>query len=102
MSVTAKREANLARVTILDRVELRWYTVAEYIIDGLKKFAVVVVWNSRTRIMTRYTSRGRLGGLDFGALQRLHAAYRDGRLKAVKEAWMEIDADFDIGIDAEY
>jgi hypothetical protein len=32
----------------------------------------------------------------FGVLQRLRAAYRDGRLEAVKESWMEIDPDFDI------
>jgi hypothetical protein len=31
----------------------------------------------------------------FGAIQRLRGAYRDGRLEAYKEAWFEIDPDFD-------
>jgi hypothetical protein len=42
-----------------------------------------------------------MGSKKFGALQRLRAAYRDGRLKAVQEAWMEIGANFDIDIAAE-
>jgi len=45
--------------------------------------------------------RRQMGSKKFGALQRLRAAYRDGRLKAVQEAWMEIDADFDIDIATE-
>ena len=42
--------------------------------------------------------RCQMGSEKFGALQRLHAAYRDGRLEAVKESWMEIDPDFNIDI----
>ena len=38
--------------------------------------------------------RRQMGGGKFGALQRLQAAYRDGRLSAMNEAWMEIDPDF--------
>jgi hypothetical protein len=39
----------------------------------------------------------------FGAIQRLRGAYRDGRLKAREEAWLEIDPDFnfDSGTDVE-
>ena len=39
--------------------------------------------------------RRQMGGEKFGALQRLRAAYRDGRLSAMNEAWMEIDPDFE-------
>ena len=42
-----------------------------------------------------------MGGEKFGSLQRLRAAYRDGRLEAAQEDWMDIDATFDIGMDAE-
>ena len=45
--------------------------------------------------------RRQLGSKKFGALQRLCGAYRDSRLKAVQEDWMDIDADFDFNIDAE-
>jgi hypothetical protein len=45
--------------------------------------------------------RHQMGSEKFGALQRLCAAYRDGRLEAVKESWMEIDPVFDIDTDAE-
>ena len=41
-----------------------------------------------------------MGSKKFRALQRLRAAYRDGHLKAVQEAWMEIGADFGIDIAA--
>jgi len=34
----------------------------------------------------------------FGAMQRLRSAYRDGRLEAIQEAWMEVDPDFSIDI----
>ena len=37
-----------------------------------------------------------MGSEKFGALQRLHVAYRDGHLEAVKESWMEVDPNFDI------
>ena len=40
-----------------------------------------------------------IDGDKFGALQQLRSAYRDGRLEAVNEAWMEIDPDFSIEID---
>jgi hypothetical protein len=40
--------------------------------------------------------RRQMGGEKFGALQRLRSAYRDGRLEAVQEAWMEISPDFDL------
>ena len=43
--------------------------------------------------------RRQIDGDKFGALQRLRSAYRDGRLEAVNEAWMEIDPDFSIEID---
>ena len=39
-----------------------------------------------------------MGSKKFGVLQRLRAAYHDGHLKAVQEAWMEIGADFGIDI----
>ena len=35
-----------------------------------------------------------MDGEKFGSLQRLRAAFWDGRLKADSEAWMEIDPDF--------
>ena len=34
-----------------------------------------------------------MGGEKFGGVQRLHAAYCDGCLKAESEAWLEIDPD---------
>ena len=37
-----------------------------------------------------------MGSEKFGGLQRLRSGYRDGWLEAVKEAWMEIDLDFEI------
>ena len=40
--------------------------------------------------------RRQMDGVKFGSLQRLRSAYRDGRLEAVKEAWMEIGPSFDI------
>jgi hypothetical protein len=43
--------------------------------------------------------RRQIDGDKFGALQRLRSAYRDGRLEAVNEAWMEIDPDFSLEID---
>ena len=46
--------------------------------------------------------RHQMGSEKFGSLQRLRAAYRDGRLKAAQEDWMDIDANFDIGMDAEH
>ena len=33
-------------------------------------------------------------GEKFGSLQRLRAAYWDGRLKAESKAWMELDPNF--------
>ena len=38
--------------------------------------------------------RRQMEGEKFGSLQRLRAAYRDGRLKAESEAWMELDPNF--------
>ena len=35
--------------------------------------------------------RCQMDGQKFGSLQRLRAAYRDGRLKAESEAWLEVD-----------
>ena len=43
--------------------------------------------------------RRQMGGEKFGAVQRLRSVYRDGRLEAVHEAWLEIDPDF--SMDAE-
>jgi len=43
-----------------------------------------------------------MGSEKFGSLQRLCVAYCDGRLEAAQEDWMDIDANFDIGMDAEY
>jgi hypothetical protein len=37
----------------------------------------------------------------FGGLQRLRSAYRDGRLKAQSEAWLEIDPDMTFNVDTE-
>ena len=45
------------------------------------------------------TRRCQMGGEKFGSLQRLRAAYRDGRLSALNEAWMEIDPDFEQAVD---
>ena len=45
--------------------------------------------------------RRQMGSEKFGALQRLRAAYRDGRLEAVKESWMEIGPNFNVDTDAE-
>jgi len=45
--------------------------------------------------------RRQMGSEKFGSLQRLRAAYRDGRLEAAQEDWMDIDANFDIGMHAE-
>jgi len=42
-----------------------------------------------------------MGSEKSGALQRLCAAYHDGHLEAVKEAWIQIDPDFDIDMDTE-
>ena len=35
-----------------------------------------------------------MGSERFGGLQHLRSAYRDGRLEAVNEVWMEIGPDF--------
>lgn len=43
--------------------------------------------------------RRQMGGDKFGGVQRLRAAYRDGRLKAESEAWLEIDPDDEFCID---
>ena len=48
LSAMAKREVSPMCVTILDRVELRGCNVAKSMIDYLKKFAAVVVWDSVT------------------------------------------------------
>ena len=40
-----------------------------------------------------------MDGDKFGALQWLQSAYRDGHLKAINEAWMEINPDFNLDID---
>jgi len=45
--------------------------------------------------------RRQMGSERFGALQRLRSAYHDGRLKAVKKAWMEVDPDFGFDINSE-
>ena len=45
--------------------------------------------------LTDTARRRQMGAENFGALQRLRAGYRDGRLKAVNEAWLEIEPDFD-------
>jgi len=37
----------------------------------------------------------------FGDIQQLRSAYHDGRLTAVTEAWMDIDAKFNFGSDVE-
>jgi len=42
-----------------------------------------------------------MGSEKFGSLQRLCAVYHDGRLEAAQEDWIDIDANFDIGMDAE-
>lgn len=48
--------------------------------------------------------RRQMGAERFGDLQRLKAAYYDGRLKVEEEAWLAIDPDFgymsDVEIDA--
>ena len=40
-----------------------------------------------------------MGGEKFGGVQRLCSAYRDGRLKAESEAWLEIDPDAEFHIE---
>jgi len=37
----------------------------------------------------------------FGDIQQLRSAYHDGRLTAVTEAWMNIDAKFNFSSDVE-
>ncbi|KAF5331561.1 hypothetical protein D9611_007605 [Ephemerocybe angulata] len=39
--------------------------------------------------------RGNLGEVKFGVIQRLRDVYREGRLEAIQEAWLEIDPNFD-------
>jgi len=62
--------------------------------------------NVRSRCLltqTRPDVRQRqMGSEKFGSLQRLHAVYCDGHLEAAQEDWMDIDANFDIGMDAEH
>ena len=41
-----KRQASPACVTILDRIEFRGCTVAEWMVDGLNEYTAVVVWDS--------------------------------------------------------
>ena len=45
-------------------------------------------------VRTDDVCRQQMDGEKFGSLQRLRAAFQDGRLKAESEAWMEIDPDF--------
>lgn len=52
-------------------------------------------WSFSTSARTDDARRRQMGGEKFGALQRLRAAYRDGWLSAMNEAWMEIDPDFE-------
>jgi len=47
-SAMMKRQASPACVTILDRIELRGCTVAEWMVDSLNEFTAVVVWDSVT------------------------------------------------------
>lgn len=44
--------------------------------------------------LTDIPRRRQMGADNFGALQTLRAGYRDGRLKALNEAWLEVDPDF--------
>ena len=44
--------------------------------------------------------RRQMDAKKFGIIQRLRGAYRDGRLKAREEAWLEIDPDFDFDSDS--
>lgn len=39
--------------------------------------------------------RRTMGGIKFGLVQRLRDAYREGRLQAITEAWIDIDPDFE-------
>jgi hypothetical protein len=39
--------------------------------------------------------RRKMGKVKFGLIQRLRDAYREGRLDAVREAWVELEPDFD-------
>jgi len=45
-SAMTKRQASPACVTILDRIEFRRCTVAEWMVDGLNEYTAVVVWDS--------------------------------------------------------
>jgi hypothetical protein len=45
-SAMTKRQASPACVTILDRIEFRGCTVAEWMVDGLNEYTAVVVWDS--------------------------------------------------------
>ena len=47
------------------------------------------------------TRRRQMDSGKFGALQRLRSAYRDGRLEALKEAWIEIDPCFGLDSDSD-
>ena len=45
-SAMTKRQASPACVTILDRIEFRGCTVAEWMVEGLNEYTAVVVWDS--------------------------------------------------------
>lgn len=45
--------------------------------------------------------RRTMGGVKFGLVQRLRDAYCEGRLKAITEAWIDIDPDFEFLEDLE-
>ena len=49
----------------------------------------------------RNPTRRRMDADRFAGLQRLKAAYQDGRLSATEEAWMEIESNFDFDSDSE-
>ena len=76
--------------------------------DGTPKknaFFTGNVSSHRTHI-TRFhrtddTRRRQMDSGKFGALQRLRSAYRDGRLEALKEAWIEIDPCFGLDSDSD-
>lgn len=51
----------------------------------------------RSFSMSAGTDDDRQMGADrFGPVQRLRAGYRDGRLKAIDQAWQAIEPDFDV------
>ena len=67
----------------------------DYIIMGIPASTCLAV-RSFSMSATDDDRRRQTGAARFGAVQRLRAGYRDGRLKAIDQAWQAIEPDFDV------